>query len=229
MKRYLIVGASSGIGKKTTELLKADAEVWGTYRTNHIEDSHSLANTQEYDVLENEQLELPDVLDGIVYCPGAINLKPFKRIDESMIWEDWKLQVNGAVKTIQQCLPALLKSDNPSVVLYSTVAVQSGYNFHSLVAMSKGAIEGLTRSLAAEYASKIRFNAIAPSLTDTPLAEKLLNSEAKKDANAQRHPMKRIGESLDIANATKFLLSDESAWITGQVLHVDGGMSSLKV
>jgi NAD(P)-dependent dehydrogenase (short-subunit alcohol dehydrogenase family) len=114
-------------------------------------------------------------------------------------------------------------------VLFSTVAVQAGFNFHSQVAVSKGAIEGLSKSLAAEFAPTIRVNAIAPSLTDTPLASKMLDKPEKKEANAQRHPLKRIGEADDIAQAAAFLLSDKSSWITGQVLHVDGGMSTLKV
>jgi NAD(P)-dependent dehydrogenase (short-subunit alcohol dehydrogenase family) len=109
------------------------------------------------------------------------------------------------------------------------VAVQTGFNFHSLVASSKGAVEGLTRALAAEFAPKIRVNCIAPSITDTPLAGTLLNTDEKKDANAQRHPLKKIGKPGDLANLASFLLSEKSSWITGQVIHVDGGMSSLKV
>jgi NAD(P)-dependent dehydrogenase (short-subunit alcohol dehydrogenase family) len=113
-------------------------------------------------------------------------------------------------------------------VLFSTVAVQSGLNFHSLVSSSKGAIEGLTRALAAEFAPKIRVNCIAPSLTNTPLAAALLNSEQKMEANAQRHPLKRIGSPEDIAHMAQFLLSEKSSWMSGQILHVDGGMSALK-
>ena len=130
---------------------------------------------------------------------------------------------------IQAALPKLKDSDNASIVLFSTVAVQSGLNFHSLVASSKGAIEGLTRALSAELAPKIRVNCIAPSLTDTPLAASLLNTDQKKEANALRHPLKRIGTATDIANMAEFLLSDKSSWITGQILHVDGGMGSIKL
>jgi len=125
-------------------------------------------------------------------------------------------------------LPRLKKSENASIVLFSTVAVQTGFNFHSQVAVSKGAIEGLSRSLAAEFAPKIRVNAIAPSLTDTGLASKLLSSEEKKQANAERHPLKKIGTPKDIAEMAVFLLSEKANWITGQILHVDGGMSSIK-
>ena len=171
--------------------------------------------------------QLPDRLDGIVYCPGSINLKPFSRIKPEEFLADFNLQVVGAVKLIQQVLPLLRKSANPSVVLFSTVAVQKGLPFHSQVSASKGAIEGLTRALAAEFAPSIRVNCIAPSLTDTPLAASLLNTEQKKEANALRHPMKRVGTARDIAEMAAFLLSAKSSWMTGQIIGVDGGMGSL--
>ena len=135
----------------------------------------------------------------------------------------------GAVKVLQASMKALKKSDSPSVVMFSTVAVQTGMGFHAGIAAAKGAVEGLTRSLAAEWApSKIRVNAIAPSLTDTPLANVLLSSDDKKEASNKRHPIGRYGTPEDIANAAVFLLSEESSWMTGQILHLDGGMSNLK-
>ena len=142
---------------------------------------------------------------------------------------DFNLQVIGAIKVIQAIMPKLKKAENASIVLFSTVAVQTGFSFHSQVSASKGAIEGLTKALAAEFAPKIRINCIAPSLTDTPLATSLINTEQKAEANAQRHPLKRIGKAEDLANMAEFLLSEKSGWITGQVFHVDGGMSALKV
>ncbi len=228
MKNVLVVGASSGIGKSLTQLLQEEGHnVWGTYKSNELAGSqfHYL------DVLE-EDLSLnflPETLDGLVYCPGSINLKPFARLKPSAFEEDYRLQVIGAIKVLQAALKPLKKSSAASVVFFSTVAVQAGFNFHAQVAASKGAIEGLTRALAAEFAPRIRVNCIAPSLTDTPLAGKLLNSEEKKAANAQRHPLKKIGTAEDIAEMASFLLSDKSAWISGQVMHVDGGMSNLKV
>lgn len=138
------------------------------------------------------------------------------------------MQVIGAIKVIQSVIPNLKAVDQASIVLFSTVAVQQGYNFHSQVATSKGALEGLTRALAAEFAPQIRVNAIAPSLTNTPLAGKLLSTDDKVKANDDRHPLKRIGQPLDIAQMAAFLLSEKASWISGQILKVDGGMSSLK-
>jgi NAD(P)-dependent dehydrogenase (short-subunit alcohol dehydrogenase family) len=230
MKNYLIIGGSSGIGKAIRKKLSsAGNNVYATYFQND-----AFATEKNYFSLDVRTEEpdlsfLPEVLDGFVYCPGAIDLKPFNRIKEASIIEDLNLQVMGVVRILQLILPKLKASGQGSVVLFSTVAVQTGFPFHAQVAISKGAIEGLTRSLAAEFAPTIRFNAIAPSLTNTPLAEKLLSSPEKIEANGQRHPLKRIGEAEDIAEAACFLLTDKSSWITGQILHVDGGMSSLKI
>jgi len=179
---------------------------------------------------ENISLDfLPDTLDGLVYCPGSINLRPFERIKPSDFLADFNLQVTGAIKIIQMALPRLKKSESASIVLFSTVAVQTGFSFHTQVSASKGAIEGLTRALAAEFAPKIRVNCIAPSLTDTPLAASMLNTEQKRETNALRHPLKKTGTPGNIADMAEFLLSEKSSWISGQVFHVDGGMSSLKV
>lgn len=157
------------------------------------------------------------------------NLRPFERIKPIDFANDYNLQVIGSIKVIQAVAAKLKNADNPSIVLFSTVAVQTGLPFHTQVPASKGAIEGLTKALAAEYAPKIRVNAIAPSLTDTPLAASLLNSDAKREANANRHPLKRNGKVEDIASMAEFLLSSKSSWITGQIFHVDGGISSLKI
>ncbi|MBN3582993.1 SDR family oxidoreductase [Algoriphagus aestuarii] len=229
MKNILIIGASSGIGKSlASSLSKNGNQVFGTYNQTPLEASENEKFIQ-WNVLDSE-LDvsfLPEKLDALVYCPGSINLKPFGRIKAEEFLNDYSLQVIGAIQVIQKVLPQLKTSGNASVVLFSTVAVQKGFNFHSQVAASKGAIEGLTRSLAAEFAPSIRVNAIAPSITDTPLASKLLATEEKKEANAQRHPLKKIGSPEDIAQMAAFLLSDQSSWITGQILHVDGGMSSI--
>ena len=231
MGTYLVIGGSSGIGLQVVHDLTADGhEVHATYLQHPIQNSH-LVTYHELNVLA-DSIDfgwLPEKLDGLVYCPGAISLRPFARISPSDFTADFHLQVLGAVKVIQAALPKLKESAAASIVLFSTVAVQVGLNFHSLVSTSKGAIEGLTKALSAELAPNIRVNCIAPSLTDTPLAASLLNSEQKVEANAQRHPLKRVGNTKDISNMATFLLSDKSSWITGQILHVDGGMSNIKL
>jgi NAD(P)-dependent dehydrogenase (short-subunit alcohol dehydrogenase family) len=231
LKNYLIVGASSGIGKSlANKLAESGHNVFATYNEHPQDEAVQNITYSHLNVLDGEfDLSfLPEKLDGIAYCPGSINLKPFARIKPEDFLDDYALQVVGAVKILQAVASKLKASGNASVVLFSTVAVQLGFNFHTQVAASKGAIEGLTKSLAAEWAPIIRVNAIAPSITDTPLASKLLGSDDKKEANAQRHPLKKIGSPEDIAGMASFLLSDQSSWMTGQVLHVDGGMSSIK-
>jgi NAD(P)-dependent dehydrogenase (short-subunit alcohol dehydrogenase family) len=231
MKNYVIIGGSSGIGEAiSNELAQTGAAVFASFHK-HIKESKESIQYFHLDVLANEpDLNLlPDQIDGLVYCPGSILLKPFARISAEEFVQDYQLQVIGAIKMIQLLLPNLKKSPTASIVLFSTVAVQMGFNFHSVVAASKGAIEGLTKALSAEFAPKIRVNCIAPSITNTALAASLLNTEEKVMANAQRHPLKKIGTAADIASMASFLLSDQASWITGQIMHVDGGMSSIKV
>jgi NAD(P)-dependent dehydrogenase (short-subunit alcohol dehydrogenase family) len=231
MRNYLIIGGSSGIGLQLAQQLAANGNtVFASYLNTPQENT---ANIQFFklDVLDEVfNLDfLPAEIHGVAYCPGSINLKPFARVKPETFVEDYQLQVVGAIKTIQAALPRLKAASASSVVLFSTVAVQSGFNFHSIVSASKGALEGLTKALAAEFAPTVRFNCVAPSITDTPLAKTLLSTEDKKQASALRHPMKKVGEVSDIANIAEFLLSEKSGWITGQIFHVDGGMSTLKV
>ncbi len=230
LKNYLIIGGSSGVGQATGKILAQNGNsVFATYFTNKSLSDVSQLSYHYLNITEPDFSFIPETLDGLVYCPGSILLKPFARIKPEAFVNDYELQVLGAVKTIQAALPALKNSEQASVVLFSTVAVQTGFNYHSLVSASKGALEGLTRALAAEFAPKIRFNCIAPSITDTPLAASLLNSEEKKTAHAQRHPLKRIGTAEDMAQLAVFLLSENSSFITGQILKADGGISSLKI
>lgn len=226
--KYLIVGGSKGIGKACTELLLEHGnEVIVAARTND-EISHLPVEFLEVDVLGDvSTLEDFDDLNGLIYCPGSINLRPFNRFSEDEFKADFELNVMGAIKCIQTCLPAL-KKGNGSVVLFSTVAVQQGMAFHASVAASKGAIEGLTRSLASEFAPHVRVNAIAPSLIDTPLAKALLSNEKKREASEERHPLKRVGKAQDIASMAVHLVSENGSWITGQVIGVDGGMSRVR-
>lgn len=230
MGNYVVIGGSSGIGKALVKILEGEEHtVYATYNSNNVA-SREKVHYQQLDVLNDtfDDESLPEAIDGLVYCPGSINLKPFKRFTEDNFITDFRLQVLGATKLIQQLLPRLTKSGNSSIVLFSTIAVQNGFNFHSQVAVSKGAIEGLTRSLAAEFAPKIRVNAIAPSLTDTTLASKFLSTPEKTAAQADKNPLKKIGTANDIAEAASFLLSSKSSWITGQILHADGGYSTIK-
>ena len=230
MKNYLVVGGSSGIGEAVVQLLRdANHHVIATY-FNRPKENAERASYRFFNVLDKSTpLDfIPPVLDGLVFCPGSISLKPFSRLSQEDLFLDFDLQVAGAIRVIQSCLPSLKKSSAPSVVLISSVAAYTGLAYHAQVSAIKSAIEGLTRSLAAEFAPAIRFNCVAPSLTDTPLAGHLLNTPEKRDANAARHPLKKIGEAEDIASCICYLLSEQSKWITGQTLRVDGGISTLK-
>ncbi len=226
-KKILIIGASHGIGGALLkELQKENCEILAWNRS-EIEGAG--IQYSQVDITSDAPLPAIDgALDGLVYCPGSINLKPFGRINKNDFLAEMEINLFGAIKAIQHALPNLKQAENASVVLFSTVAVQSGMAFHASIAAAKGAVEGLTRSLAAEFAPKIRFNCIAPSLTDTPLAEKLLNTEEKRANGANRHPLKKTGTPEDIASMAAFLLSEKSTWITGQIMHVDGGLNALR-
>lgn len=233
MKNILIAGAGKGMGLETAKQLNGHANLF-TISRNLTEPLAALnttffkldPSTDSLDVLSN----LPDMIHGLVYCPGSINLKPFTRLTAQDFTNDFNQNLIGAVNLIQKMVPALKKSGGSSIVLFSTVAVKSGMPFHASIAASKGAIEGFARSLAAEFStSGIRVNVVAPSLTDTPLASPLLNSPEKKEAAGKRHPLQRVGTTEDMAKLISFLLSDDSSWITGQVIGIDGGLGSLRV
>ncbi len=233
-KNILIIGGTSGIGLEAAkQLIDKGASVIVASRKNSEEAKALGLKHIAVDVLQfdgNITSQLTDDLHGLVYCPGSIKLKPFERLKPEDFRNEFELNVMGAVQVLQAVMPVLKKSDNASVVLFSTVATHVGMPFHTSIATAKAAVQGLMVSLAAEYAtSGIRFNAVAPSLTDTPLASSLLNTPEKTEAAGKRHPLGRIGQPKDIASAVSFLLSDESSWITGQVFHVDGGMSTIKL
>lgn len=230
--RVAIVGDSRGIGAALREqLLEAGHEVIGVSRNGvqrHVDG-------RAYQSLVFDAVEHPcdlsgfaDRLDGLVYCPGSITLKPMRGLKREQVMRDLEVNYLGAVQTLQANLKLLQAAERASVVLFSTVAVSTGMPFHASIAGAKGAVEGLTRSLAAEWAPAIRVNAIAPSLTDTSLAEPLLNSEAKRAASAERHPSGRIASADEVASLAAWLVGPQSVSMTGQVLALDGGMSGIR-
>lgn len=229
-KNILIVGGSSGIGLALVKQLQAENNLFVASRSNETLNGLSVKHiTHDVETDELDPSALPDTLHGMVYCPGTINLRPFKGLKPEVFAKDFSINVMGAIKALQNILGHLKNSETAaSVVFFSTVAVQTGMPFHTSVAASKGALEGLSRSLAAEFAPKIRFNVIAPSLVDTPLAKKFLSNDTKKSNAAARHPLQRIGRPEEIAQMTQFLLSDHSSWMTAQTLTIDGGIGSIK-
>lgn len=230
-KNYVIVGGSHGIGLGLVRRLTAGgAAVTVVSRT-----SDQLASIAEISHLRldvtREPIDsalLPERIDGLAYCPGSIQLIPVRSLTSQTMVKDFELNAVGAVTSLQASLPGMKAVPTSSMVMFSSVAVRQGLPLHASVAASKGAIEGLTRSFAAELAPNIRVNCIAPSLTDTPLAERLLSNERKRAAMDERHPLKRIGSVDDIAALAEFLLSEKASWITGQVFGVDGGFSTIR-
>lgn len=227
-KIFLVVGGTSGIGLSTTNALRAGGARVITLSRKADENVDHIQLDVSGDVTVLKDL-LPEKLDGVAYFPGTINLKPFARLTDTDFLNDFGVNVLGAVKVIREALKPLKASGQASIVLFSTVAAKTGMNFHASVAASKSAVEGLALSLAAEFASSsIRVNVIAPSLTDTPLAANLISTPEKRDASNKRHPLGRIGTVDDISAAALFLLSNNSSWITGQIIGIDGGLSTLR-
>lgn len=228
MKNILLIGGSYGIGQAIAKAIQNDNNVFVASRS--VEGLSGLNVTHiPFDVLSDtlDTSLLPAQIDGFVYCPGSINLRPFRGLKLETFEADMQINFFSMVKVLQSVLPQLNASPQASIVLFSSVAATMGMPFHTSVAAAKGAIEGFAKALAAEYAPKFRVNVIAPSLTNTPLADKFLNNDDKKEKSSLRHPLKRFGESTDLANMAVFLLSENSSWMSGQIMHVDGGMSSL--
>ena len=229
-KTYLFAGASSAIAQAVhQQLTAAGHRVIGM----STKDISALGYAEHYQVPAYSKDSLPEItapLDGLVYFPGTIDLKPFHRLSEDAFLNEYKINALGAVSVVQQYLPNLKNAaPTPSIVFISSVAVAQGMNFHTSISMAKGAVEGLSLALAAELAPTIRVNVVAPSLTASPLADRLINTPEKLEASGKRHPLRRVGQPEDIASAIHFLLSDQSSWMTGQILRVDGGMSTVRM
>lgn len=227
-KNIVLIGGSHGIGFEMAKALQTEHNIYIASRTN--DDLGSLNVTHiPFDATSDELdiTQLPEELHGFAYCPGSINLKPLKMLSIDVFRKEMELNFFSLVNVVKTIMPKMVAGS--SMVFFSTVAVGTGMPFHTSVAAAKGAIEGFAKSLAAEYAPKVRVNCIAPSLVDTALAGRLLSNDKKKEIMSSRHPLKRVGEAEDIANLAVFLLGDKSTWVTGQIMGVDGGMSTLNV
>lgn len=227
MKTIIIVGGSKGIGKAIIEKLIPNYLIINLSRSKpHIE--HQNLKHYNCDVLSDE-LPAIERADGLIYCPGSINLKPFKRLSLDDFRTDFEINVIGAVRSIQAYAPALVQSENGSIVLFSTVATAMGMPFHASVSTAKSAVEGLMKSVAADLAPKVRVNAIAPTITQTDLAAKLLRNERMIENTIQRHPLKKFLDPSEVAAMAEYLISDVSKSVSGQVFKLDCGIVSLKV
>lgn len=232
MSTYVIAGGSRGIGLELVGMLTGAADridVWSRSVDELVVGGPVRHVTSDFTGAEPLP-EPPESIQGAVYCPGTVNLKSFRALSEEDFRRDWELNVLGAVRFLKAIAPRLNGTDGApaSVVLFSTVAVGQGMAMHSSVAAAKGAVEGLVRSLAAEWAPKVRVNAVAPALVDTPLVERMLSTPEKRAAMDARYPLKRVGTTADAAAAAQFLLSPQSGWITGQVIGLDGGLSTVR-
>ena len=227
MRKIIIIGGSKGIGKAITESLLSNHQVINISRT-PPDFQHENLSHHTCDILYDE-LPSIETADGLIYCPGSINLKPFNRLSVEDFRTDFEINVIGAVKTIQAYTKALSQSDSASIVLFSTVATKLGMPFHASVATAKSAVEGLTKSVAADLAPKIRVNAIAPTITDTDLAAKFLRNERMVESTIQRHPLKKYLQPTEVAAMANYLLSDVSKSISGQIFNLDCGIVSLKL
>ncbi|MDA7707162.1 SDR family oxidoreductase [Flavobacteriaceae bacterium] len=227
MKKIIIIGGSKGIGKAITENLLSDHQVVNISRTSP-DIQHANLSHFTCDVLTDDLPEI-EAADGLIYCPGSINLKPFNRLSIDDFKTDFEINVIGAVKCIQAYTKALATSESASIVLFSTVATKLGMPFHASIATAKSAVEGLTKSVAADLAPKIRVNAIAPTITDTELAAKFLRNERMVESTIQRHPLKKYLEPTEVAAMATYLLSDVSKSISGQIFNLDCGIVSLKL
>ena len=227
MKKILVIGGSKGIGKAIVASLLEENKVINISRTEPTENHQNLTH-YSCDVLVDELPKIEE-LDTLIYCPGSINLKPISRLKLEDFRQDFEINVIGAVKAIQQYLPILKKGENPSILLFSTVAAKLGMPYHASVAAAKSGVEGLVKSLGAELAPIIRVNGIAPTVTDTELASKLLRNERMIESITERHPLKRFLNPEEVADMATFLISNKAKSISGQIFEMDCGIVSFKL
>lgn len=227
MKNIVVIGGSKGIGKAIVESQMEQHKVHVISRSTPETTSNNITH-HACDVLTDE---LPDIeaVDTLIYCPGSINLKPIARLKIDDFKDDYEINVIGAVKAIQKYLPALKNGNHPNILLFSTVATQLGMPFHASIAAAKSAVEGLTKTLAAEFAPSIRVNAIAPTVTNTDLASKLLRNDKMIENITDRHPLKKFLEPQEVADMAAFIISDKALSTSGQIFTIDCGIVSVKL
>ena len=226
MRHILIIGGTKGIGKAIIDLLIEENKI--TCMSRNVSDyNHENYNHLQLDATLDNFPDL-DKIDSLVYCPGSINLKPISTLSIQDFRNDFELNVIGAVKSIKKYLPLLKKGENPSILLFSTVATKLGMPYHASVSASKSAIDGIVKTLGAELAPKIRINAIAPTITNTELASKILRNEKVLENMIERHPLKKILSASEVAKMAKFLISEDGSSISGQIINMDAGIVSFK-
>ena len=226
MRNILIIGGTKGIGKAIIDLLIEENKI--TCMSRNVSDfNHENYNHIQLDATLDDFPDL-EKIDSLVYCPGSINLKPISTLSIEDFRNDFELNVIGAVKSIKKYLPLLKKGENPSILLFSTVATKLGMPYHASVSASKSAIDGIVKTLGAELAPKIRINAIAPTITNTELASKILRNEKVLENMIERHPLKKILSANEVAKMAKFLISEDGSSISGQIINMDAGIVSFK-
>ena len=226
MRHILIIGGTKGIGKAIIDLLIEENKI--TCMSRNVSDyNHENYNHIQLDATLDNYPDL-EKIDSLIYCPGSINLKPISTLSIEDFRNDFELNVIGAVKSIKKYLPILKKGEKPSILLFSTVATKLGMPYHASVSASKSAIDGIVKTLGAELAPKIRINAIAPTITNTELASKILRNEKVLENMIERHPLKKILSASEVAKMAKFLISEDGSSISGQIINMDAGIVSFK-